>query len=135
RRFLALSRHQATPRHLLLELNAAGTDYLGVDEIHNDGFPQNWDVLRTVLEDATQKLTRFEILDEWPADFDKPHPSTLSKWLDRAVQADLIAREGTGRKADPFLYWLPARETVWKQDPLYELYEKQKQDLKLLFGP
>ncbi|MBI3410833.1 MAG: hypothetical protein HY040_21055 [Planctomycetes bacterium] len=135
RRFLALSRHAATPRHLLMELNAEGTEYLSVVDSRDDGFQGNWEVLRMVLEDAPQKLTRFDILEEWPDDFDKPHPATLSEWLNRAAKADMIAREGTGRKNDPFRFWLPQVEEIWKKSPFYDIFEKQRKELKLPFTP
>ena len=45
----------------------------------------------------------------------------------------LIACEGAGRKADPFRYWLPEREAVWKEDPLYEIFEAQRRQLNLPF--
>jgi hypothetical protein len=60
-------------------------------------------------------------------------PANLAKWLARAVQRGLMAFEGSGRKADPYRYWLPAREAVWKADPLYEFLEEQRQALKLTF--
>jgi hypothetical protein len=82
RRFIALSRHAATPRHLLLELNAEGTDYLPVATAAPDD-ETLWEPLRLVLEDAPQKLTRQDILDEWPPDFERPERTTLWRWLDR----------------------------------------------------
>ncbi len=135
RRLLALSRHAETPRQLLLELNAEASDYIALADDYEDEFQSTWPVLRTVLEDARNKLTRDDILQEWPADFDKPAPSTLRKWLDRAVGRSLVAVEGSGRKSDPFRYWLPEREAVWKQDPLYQLMELQRQQVKLPFSP
>ena len=117
-----------------MELNPEATEYAVVsDEPQEDGFEANWDVLHMVLEDAPQKLTRLDILGEWPADFEKPSASNLAKWLARAVQRGLIACEGSGRKADPYRYWLPEREAVWKENPLYEFLEEQKQTLKLPF--
>jgi hypothetical protein len=133
RRLLALSRHDATPRQLLIELNAEATDYVVVPDEHEDGFQSNWDVLRLVLDDAPQKLTRDDILDEWPPDFDKPSLNTLRQWLDRAIARGLVLCEGSGRKRDPFRYWLPEREAVWQQHFLYELIEQQKRDLNLPF--
>ena len=134
RRCLALSRHTDTPRQLLLELNAEGTDYLVLaEEEQEDGFQANWEVLRLVFEDAPQKLTRGDILGEWPADFDRPSATALRKWLDRAVQRGLVVCEGSGRKADPFRYWFPAREAVWKQDIFYEVIERQRGELRLPF--
>jgi hypothetical protein len=133
RRFLALSRHAETPRRLLLELDAEGRDYLPVPDALEEDFQASWDVLRLVLDDAPQKLTRQDILAEWPPDFAKPHPSRLWRWLDGAVQRGLIACEGVGRKSDPFRYWLPEREAVWKKDPFFEIFEAQRRDLKLPF--
>jgi len=134
RRFLALSRHAETPRQLLLELNAQGTDYLVLADEQEDGFQANWDVLRMLFEDAPQKLTREDVLGEWPADFDKPSASLLRQWLNRAVERGLVAVEGSGRKADPFRYWLPSAEARWKeQQPFYEIFEQQVQELRLPF--
>ena len=77
-------------------------------------------------------MSRQEILEEWPPDFDKPGSTTLFRWLERAVRESLILSEGSGRKADPFRYWLAEREAVWKQDPLYQLYEQSLKDKKLM---
>ena len=67
-------------------------------------------VLRIMLEGAWYKLTRSNILEEWSSDYPKPHPGTLARWLDRAVERGLVKREGAGRKSNPFYYWLPERE-------------------------
>ncbi len=133
RRFLALSRYAETTRRLLLELNAEGSDYLPVPDALEEDFQACWELLRLVLDDAPQKLTRQDILAEWPPDFAKPHPTKLWRWLDGAVQRGLMACEGAGRKADPFRYWLPEREAVWKEDPFYEIFEAQRRQLNLPF--
>ena len=126
RRFVALSRHAQTPRRLLMELNAQATDYLPVDDTQPDEFPTHWEHLRMVLDDAPKKLNRQEILDVWPADFPKPCATVLWRWLDRAVKLGLVACEGTGRRYNPFLYWLPECEEIWRKDPLYEFNEKER---------
>jgi hypothetical protein len=107
RRFFSLSRLPETPRSLLMELNPEGTDYLPMPDDYVDPFPENWNVVRVVLEGAREKLTRKRILENWPADFDRPHPATLHHWLDRAVKDGLIRCEGKGHRNDPFVYWLP----------------------------
>jgi hypothetical protein len=93
----------------------------------------SWEAFRMVLEDAPQKLTRQDILAEWPEDFVRPDPATLWKWLKRSLEQGKVACEGSGRKGDPFRYWLPEREAVWKQDFLYEAMEKQRKELNLPF--
>jgi hypothetical protein len=132
RRLFTLSRLPETPRSILLELNAEGTDYLPVADDYDDPFQENWKVLSMVLEDARQKLSRQDILQEWPADFAKPCSMTLFRWLDRAVREGLIQSEGSGRKNDPFVYWLPEREAAWKEDPIYQLEEQYRKEKKLL---
>jgi len=116
----------ATPRRacqLLLELNTESTDYLVVDEAERKKkkkkrrLQANWEVLRTVFEDAPQQLTREDILGEWPADFDKPSAATLRRWLIRAVAGGLVACEGSGRKADPFRYWFRPRRRAGNKTP------------------
>jgi hypothetical protein len=135
RRFLALSRHQQTPPRLFLELNPEATDYVPVVDHTLDDFQAKWEVLRMVLEDAPQKLTRRDILLEWPEDFDKPDMVTLLRWLNRACASHWVLREGTGRKTDPFRYFLPEKEALWKQDPIQQLFEEQRLRLKLPFHP
>jgi hypothetical protein len=132
RRLLALSRHAETPRQLLIELNAEATEYVAVaEQQEEDG--ALWEALRLVLEDAPQKLTRQDIRDEWPPDFAKPSTQTLWRWLDRGVQAGQILCEGSGRKADPFRYWLGATEARWKEHFLYDVLEEQRRKLNLPF--
>jgi hypothetical protein len=132
RRFLALSRFTATPRQLLLELAADGTDYAPVADPLVDDFLASWNYVLMVLEDAPQKLSRFDILAEWPPDFDKPAPATLQRWLRRAVESRLVQCEGTGRKAHPYCYWLPETEARWReQNPLYDRCQEQLRELKL----
>jgi hypothetical protein len=133
RRFFCLSRHADTPRHLSFELNPDGSDYTILSETDDEGFSKHWQVLRTVLEDAPQKLTRLDILNEWPTDSAKPDPVTLWRWLENAVAANLVKIEGKGSKSHPFRYWLPEAEARWRENPLYELFEQQNRDRKLLF--
>ena len=58
------------------------------------------------------------MLAEWPADYDKPDPATLWKWLERAVAAGLVAQDGAGRRREPYRYWLPGREDALDRDLL-----------------
>jgi hypothetical protein len=132
RRFLALSRHAETPRQLLLELNPEGSDYLPVPDAADEDLQAIWDPLRTVLDDAPQKLTRDDIVFEWPPDLQKPNPTSLWRCLRRAVDKGKIGCEGTGKRSDPFRYWLPGRETAWReQNRLYDELEKQTRDQNL----
>jgi hypothetical protein len=117
RRLRAYSRYDQTPRHLLIELNAEGTDYAIHETVVEDDLAASWEPLRMVLEDANNKLTRQQIEEEWPADFERPSGSTLWRCLERAVTQGLVLREGTGRKYDPFRYWLLSQQVKWDNDP------------------
>jgi hypothetical protein len=119
RRLRGLSRYDATPRELVVELTADGTDYVARGDFAAEEFGSGWDRLRMVLEDAHQKLTRRHVLAEWPPDFAKPHPATLWEWLEEAVTRGLACRDGTGRKGSPFRYWLAGQEARWRGDPLH----------------
>lgn len=119
RRILAFSRHEESPRQLVIELNEAGDDYIVHGDFSSDEFTQNWERLRLVLQDARGKRTRRALREEWPEDFPCPHDSTLLRWLQRAVAAGLVCQEGTGRRSDPLRYWLPNREA--EGDSLREL--------------
>jgi len=106
----AASRFEETPPVRLIELTEDGTDYTVVTDPGMDEFTAGWTPLRMVLEDAWDKVTRQQILAQWPPDFDKPSPSTLWAWLQRAVAAGQVCQKGSGRRSDPFCYWLPGRE-------------------------
>lgn len=113
RKLAGFSRHPATPRRLVIELNAAGTDYAALGDYTSVEFDDGWQVLFWVLEDAPRKLTRAGLLDRWPADYKKPDPATLWRWLDRAVKDGRVLVDGTGRTNKPFRYWLKANEAKW----------------------
>ena len=106
---MGFSRHRETPQMLRLELNAEGTDYVRLPDTDPDAFDENWPLLRHML-DSCFKQTRAHILDEWSSDHARPHPGTLARWLDRAVQRGLVKRQGAGRKSDPYYFWLTEME-------------------------
>jgi hypothetical protein len=112
RRLLAYSRFDETTRRLVIELNADGADYLCHGDIDEDDFSRNWQVLRGVLEDACLKLTRRQILEQWPGDHRPPDDSTLWRWLTCSVARGLVKQDGLGRRSAPYRYWLPEREAM-----------------------
>jgi hypothetical protein len=112
RRLLAFSRHDETPRHLLLELQADGRDYLVLASGAEAALGESWPALVGVLATADCKMTRQEILDQWSGDAPRPEATTLWRWLSRAVAQGQVRQEGTGRPHDPFRYWLADREAM-----------------------
>jgi hypothetical protein len=119
RKLSGFSRRMQTPRRLVIELSADGTDYTAVGDYAAPEFDDGWRVMFWVLEDASHKLTRRRMLEAWPCDYPKPSEATLHRWLERAVKAGEILRTGTGRRDSPFQYWLDGMEEVWRSDPFY----------------
>jgi hypothetical protein len=125
RRVCAYSRYAETPRHLVLELSADGTDYLVRTDAAGSPLVQPWPEMHHVLANASERLTQQTILERWPAEGGPPERSTLSRWLRRAAEQGVICRSGSGYRGDPFRYWLPGREPLlWPGDGASE-EEKQ----------
>ena len=102
------SRHEETPRRLLIELGADGTNYHVVGEAPDDDFDRGWSALRLVLADFEDPRTAAEILSAWPPSSPRPSRATLHRWLARAVERGLLRCEATNRRNAPYRYWLPA---------------------------
>jgi hypothetical protein len=120
------SRFDETPRELVIELNAEGTNYSAVPDALPGDFQDNWARLRAVLTGAPAKLTRREIIGNWPDDGSAPADTTLRRWLQEAVARGLLRCEGVGTRVSPLRYWLPEAEQRWQADPLYPLYEADR---------
>jgi hypothetical protein len=125
RRLLGFSRFEETPRQLVVELNAAGTDYLAHGDCEQDEFSTGWPVLRWVLAGAQCKWTRREIREQWLPDHPAPPEQTLWRWLQRAVAQGLVCQDGSGRRNDPLRYWLRGQEERWRNDPMARIYLSQ----------
>jgi hypothetical protein len=123
RNLLAWSRHEATPRHRLIELSADGRDYLVVTDPEADVLLPLREALWRFLESVPTKQTRADILDNWPPDHPKPSPVTLWRLLERCVGRGELKRDGAGLKSDPFRYWLPSLEERWERDPVARLQQ------------
>jgi hypothetical protein len=110
RRVQAFSRHPETPGHIVLELNADGTDYLGRGDYDERSFGDCWGALERIFANARRKLTRRDVLDEWPDDSPKPTDMTVGRWLTHALDDAKIVRDGAGTKTKPYRYWIKGRE-------------------------
>ncbi|MFL5243703.1 MAG: AAA family ATPase [Gemmataceae bacterium] len=119
RRLQTYSRHSATPRQWVVELNAEGTHFSGNGDVRNSDFLHEWPTLLSLLGEAKNKLTLEELLESWPLSFHKPSFTTLWRWMERATGEGLVQKRGSGRKNEPNRYWLPAKEKEWANDPFY----------------
>lgn len=117
RRLLALSRFDATPCEMVIELNDDGTDYISRGSFASEEFAALWRLLEGLLRQADRELSRDEILAGWPAE-DRPDAVALYRWLRRAVEHGLLRQDGPGKSKNPFRYWLPESEKRWHRDPI-----------------
>ena len=80
-----------------------------------DGFEAGWPALRLVFEEASQKLTREDILAEWPADHAKAERCRKAKrlWLSRGASS-LIRFLVKGKAAAPRLRFATGCPSVRK---------------------
>jgi hypothetical protein len=117
RKLVGFSRYKETPRQLVIELNAEGTDYVAHGSFEDEEFRNSWEALRLVLAAAPHKLTRREVLARWQHER-TPDGSTLYRWLEHGVALGLVRRDGEGVRTKPFRYWLPECEERWRDDPL-----------------
>jgi hypothetical protein len=130
RRWLrAAGRFNAAPRELLIELNADGCDYTVINAAA-DEFQNGWPMLKLVLSDANRRLPRAEIVADWPEDALRPHATSIWRWLDRAVAAGWVRCSGSGRRTDPYRYWLPEREPYFMPElpPLEPLDSPEREE-------
>jgi hypothetical protein len=105
-----------TPRQLVVELNAAGTDFVALGDVADVEFDERWQQLRPVFTAAPHKLTRRGVQLRWPPDLPRIDQATLWRWLDRAVTQGLLRRAGAGRRNDPYRFWLPERDEELSED-------------------
>jgi hypothetical protein len=126
RRLIGFSRYDETPRELIVELNAEGTDYAALGDGAEEEFRDNWIRLRAALAGAPRKLTWHEVVERWPDDDEPPPRTSLRRWLAGAVARGLVRREGAGNRTSPRRYWLPEMEEKWQADPMYLMYEKDR---------
>src|SRR5439155_8660036 len=107
RRICAYSRYVETPRHLIIELNPEGTDYLVRTDATGSPVVKIRPELFAILSNVFEKLTLEQIQEHWPEEEPRPNNSTLSRWLKRATEQSEICCSGTGIRGDAFRYWLP----------------------------
>ena len=113
RRLCGYSRYTETPKHLIIELNAEGTDYVVRTDADGVRIVGMWPAIEIILQNTINRLTVDEILRDWPyADREPPNKTTIGRWLKRAVGQELVCRDGNGMRGNPHRYWLPGREPL-----------------------
>jgi hypothetical protein len=104
---LGMSRHEETPRRLVIELNSAADDYRVLPETTDVDFDNAWSAIRRVLSKSDAPQSAAAILRRWPPHLAPPSRATLHRWLARAVERNLLRCEPGARANAPYQYWLP----------------------------
>ena len=101
RRLLAWSRHDATPRQLLVELTADCADYVPAPDDAPTASPAA--TFHRLLT-AEPNLTARDLLARWPPDAARPSPQALHRHLSQAIARDEIICTGAGHRYEPYRY-------------------------------
>jgi len=118
----------------VLELTETGTDFRSLGDFEEAEYAGGWGTVQAILDEATRKLTRKEIVEQWPAGHSRPVPGTVWRWLDRAAADGRVRRDGDGHRKAPFRYWTRELEKKWEADPLLKLREETEDAMRQLRG-
>jgi hypothetical protein len=121
RRLRAYSRYAATPPSWVISWTPDGADYLGLGPSAEPDFAQGYAILQSLLENATKRLSRHDILAQWPDPDTAPAKHTLWKWLDQLVKEGRVLRDGRGSKREPYENSLPGMMEKWHANLLVDL--------------
>jgi hypothetical protein len=114
RRLAAWSRHEETPRRVLTELSADGTDYtVAPDDLAEKAEPDDavQDALESLLPVSdpaagTPGLTVRDMHERWPPGLAKLSDSALHRRLLGLIDAGRVVRKGIGHRFSPYRFWV-----------------------------
>jgi hypothetical protein len=101
RKVVAYSRFEETPRRLLLELNADGTDYAALPPQAANAHDKT---LLELVRSCDRPQTAADLRQNWPEKHARPDITTLRRWLGQLVEQGSIVQVGSGKKNDPFRF-------------------------------
>lgn len=130
RRLRCFSRESSTPQTLAFERSTDGRTLQAI--ALPDDFSACWAELRKVFENARGPLSREEVRKDWPPELQRPTANLLWKWLARAQQHGKIVREGTGRRNDPYRYFMPEKMKQWMADPIFQMNRQAREDRQII---
>ena len=82
----------------------------------DDATADYWPIVKHLLTTPPRKMTVPQLLRHWPKAAGLPHPGHLEDCLARAVVEHGLVQEGTGRRDDPHLYFLPDLDATYQPD-------------------
>jgi hypothetical protein len=102
----------------VIELSADGTDYFESEiKVADKHAEEQVAMVEHLLTCPPRKLSRLQLLNNWPNKVPTPNPAVLWRSLEGAVKSGKFAQEGTGRKGDPLRYFVPGTDASWRPDP------------------
>jgi len=113
RHFQLVGRYGRVPQRFAAELNDAGTNYLPLpDGLPGTAYQPTFEVLRVILRQSPEPLTRQEILARWPESAPPLRADSLWRTLTRGCQQGVFFRTGAGNKAEAFRYGIAEAATA-----------------------
>jgi AAA domain len=113
RKLFAVSRFPETPTRLVYELDPATAAFTSLGDPLDRRFRENWEHVLAILQKRKRAATPLELLDDWPADLERPATATMYHWLTRAFEQKLVRRIGAGRRANPFRFRLENEDDAY----------------------
>jgi hypothetical protein len=69
-----------------------------------------------VFTNPPRKMSRRQLLAEWPRGAGTCNPLLLAACLEKAVAEGHLQQEGSGRRRNPILYFFPDLDARWEPD-------------------
>jgi hypothetical protein len=113
RRLFAMSRFPETPENLVYECDPKTARFTVRGDPLSARFRENWETLLAILQKRKRAASHEDLLMDWPADLPRPSKGTLYEWLNRAYEAKLLRRVGSGHKANPYRYRLENEDDAY----------------------
>lgn len=104
RRLTAWSRHDETPRRVLVELSADGREYAVVAD-DDAGAANEFDDLAEAAVRSAPGLTVRDVVERWPAGLGSGSERVIFRRLDRLTATGRLRRTGGGHRGSPYRYW------------------------------
>jgi len=105
RRLWVFSRFADCAARQLIEWTTDGREYVPLGDFGGPADFHGADGLFRVLEEARHPLTVRDVIAAWPVGR-RPHPATVWRWLERAVEDGKVERSRGGLRHDPYAYSL-----------------------------
>jgi len=100
-------RDDETPGEIVIELDKESNEYRGLGDRHAMKCDEIKRTIRSILPLVRPGMSYDEIKAAWPDDEKFPRKAIILESLAKGADCREWTRDGTGKKASPYRYWLP----------------------------